>query len=298
MSSPYHPWRTLLDSTSPFFLYFSFLSFSVYFLYHELFLELDNPIVMASLRYSAADESEDILNSFNSHTAQETEEAAPNVETKWWPKKCLLVESIKSWRERRLNRRGTFSSRDVEDVDHIKVSCFTCCGIFPEGTLGLSKRNCKFPLSRKRLRTTPCRCNFRCDEGNYVSFGQFRMLEELSINQFGVYSRSVGYGTQPVCCCMSFGFSCLRPWHGLSCKLGGVDCESLQERELHKTCATRTPPCDRGRIPKSQKKFNQAAYFLWREDSENLKIILILEATVPIGRAVVIVVDVAIYDST
>ena len=64
-------WRTLLDSTSPFFLYFSFLSFSVYFLYPELFLELDNPIVMASLRYSAADESEDTLNSFTSHTGYE-----------------------------------------------------------------------------------------------------------------------------------------------------------------------------------------------------------------------------------
>ena len=51
MSSPCHPWRVLFDSISPFFLYFSFLSFSVYFLHNELFLELDNPIVMASLRF-------------------------------------------------------------------------------------------------------------------------------------------------------------------------------------------------------------------------------------------------------
>ena len=50
MSSPCHPWRVLFDSISPFFLYFSFLSFSVYFLHNEPFLELDNPIVMASLR--------------------------------------------------------------------------------------------------------------------------------------------------------------------------------------------------------------------------------------------------------
>ena len=49
-------------------LYMSFLPFSVFFLCPEVFLELDNPIVMASLRYSAADESEDTLNSFNSHT--------------------------------------------------------------------------------------------------------------------------------------------------------------------------------------------------------------------------------------
>ena len=65
------PWRVLFDSISPFFLYWSFLPFSVFFLYPELFLELDNPIVMASLRYSAADESEDTLNSFTSHTGYE-----------------------------------------------------------------------------------------------------------------------------------------------------------------------------------------------------------------------------------
>ena len=63
-----HPWRILFDSISPFFFYLSFLPFSVFFLYPELFLELDNPIVMASLRYSAAEESEDTLNSFTSHT--------------------------------------------------------------------------------------------------------------------------------------------------------------------------------------------------------------------------------------
>ena len=37
----------------------------------ELFLELDNPIVMASLRYSAAEESEDTLKSFTSPTGYE-----------------------------------------------------------------------------------------------------------------------------------------------------------------------------------------------------------------------------------
>ena len=47
-------------------LYWSFLPFSVFFLYPELFLELDNPIVMANRRYSAAEESEDTLNSFTS----------------------------------------------------------------------------------------------------------------------------------------------------------------------------------------------------------------------------------------
>ena len=47
------------------------MPFSVFFLYPELFLELDNPIVVASLRYSAAEESEDSLNSFTSHTGYE-----------------------------------------------------------------------------------------------------------------------------------------------------------------------------------------------------------------------------------
>ena len=76
LSSPCHPWCVLLDSTSPFFLYFSFLSFSVYFFHNELFLELDNPIVMASLRYSAAEKSEGTLNASHSFTGYE-----PNVLT-------------------------------------------------------------------------------------------------------------------------------------------------------------------------------------------------------------------------
>ena len=52
-----YSWLVLFDSISPFFLYLSFLPFSVFFLFPELFLELDNPIVMASLRYSVAEES-------------------------------------------------------------------------------------------------------------------------------------------------------------------------------------------------------------------------------------------------
>ena len=54
-----YPWAHLFDfslSTSTCF----FLSFSVYFLQNELFPELDNPIVMASQRYSADIESEDM----------------------------------------------------------------------------------------------------------------------------------------------------------------------------------------------------------------------------------------------
>ena len=71
-----YPWCVLFDSTSPFFLFFSFLPFSVYFLHNELFLELDNPIVMASLRYSAAEKSEGTLNASHSFTGYE-----PNVLT-------------------------------------------------------------------------------------------------------------------------------------------------------------------------------------------------------------------------
>ena len=76
MSSPCHPWCVLFDSTSSFFFYFSFLPFSVFFLHNELFLELDNPIVMASLRYSAAEKSEGTLNASHSFTGNE-----PNVLT-------------------------------------------------------------------------------------------------------------------------------------------------------------------------------------------------------------------------
>ena len=67
-----YPWCVLFDSISPFFLYFSFLSFSVYFLHNELFLELLYTKVMANLRCSAAEESEDTLNAFNSLTGYET----------------------------------------------------------------------------------------------------------------------------------------------------------------------------------------------------------------------------------
>ena len=66
-----NPWCVLFDSISPFFFYFSFLSFSVYFLHNELFLELDNPIVMASLRYSAAEKSEGTSNASHSITGYE-----------------------------------------------------------------------------------------------------------------------------------------------------------------------------------------------------------------------------------
>ena len=49
----------------------SFLSFTVYFLHNELCPELDNPIVMESLCYSANKESEDAYDSFTSLTSYE-----------------------------------------------------------------------------------------------------------------------------------------------------------------------------------------------------------------------------------
>ena len=59
----------LIDSTSPFFLYFSFLSISVYFLQNELFLELDNLIAMESLCYSAkgSEDAYDVSTSLTSY---------------------------------------------------------------------------------------------------------------------------------------------------------------------------------------------------------------------------------------
>ena len=54
-----HPWRTLFDSLLPFYFYLFLPVFSFYLLHSELYPELDNPIVMESLCYSANKESED-----------------------------------------------------------------------------------------------------------------------------------------------------------------------------------------------------------------------------------------------
>ena len=54
-----HPWRTLFDSLLPFYFHLFFPVFSFYLLHSELYSELDNPIVMESLCYSANKESED-----------------------------------------------------------------------------------------------------------------------------------------------------------------------------------------------------------------------------------------------
>ena len=92
-----------------------------------------------------------------------------------------------------------------------------------------------------------------------------------------------------------------------SCNFGGVDSENLQERRIHKACATRTLLCDRGTIPKSQ-KVPSGGISSPREDSLNTIIILILETTVSIKLEVVMsvvvteeivaVVNVAILEST
>ena len=58
-----HPWssswRTLFDSLLPFYFHLFFPVFSFYVLHSELYSELDIPIVMESLCYSANKESED-----------------------------------------------------------------------------------------------------------------------------------------------------------------------------------------------------------------------------------------------
>ena len=54
-----HPWRTLFDSLLPFYFHLFFPVFSFHVLHSELYSELDNPIVMESLCYSANKESED-----------------------------------------------------------------------------------------------------------------------------------------------------------------------------------------------------------------------------------------------
>ena len=66
-----HPWRTLFDSLLPFYFYLFFPVFSFYLLHSELYPELDNPIVMESLCYSANKESEDAYDVSTSLTGYE-----------------------------------------------------------------------------------------------------------------------------------------------------------------------------------------------------------------------------------
>ena len=67
-----HPWRTLFDSLLPFYFYlFLPVFFSFHVLHSELYSELDNPIVMESLCYSANKESEDAYDVSTSLTGYE-----------------------------------------------------------------------------------------------------------------------------------------------------------------------------------------------------------------------------------
>ena len=70
-----HPWpstwRTLFDSFLPFYFHLFLLSVTVFLFHLELFPELHYTKVMANLRCSAAEESEDTLNSFTSPTGYE-----------------------------------------------------------------------------------------------------------------------------------------------------------------------------------------------------------------------------------
>ena len=66
-----HPRRTLFDSLLPFYFYLFLPVFSFHLLHSELYPELDNPIVMESLCYSANKESEDAYDVSTSLTGYE-----------------------------------------------------------------------------------------------------------------------------------------------------------------------------------------------------------------------------------
>ena len=67
-----HPHGTLsLIRLLLFYFYLLLLSVTVFLFHLELFPELHYTKVMANLRCSAAEESEDTLNSFTSHTGYE-----------------------------------------------------------------------------------------------------------------------------------------------------------------------------------------------------------------------------------
>ena len=66
-----YPWAHLLDSLHPFYFHLFFPVFSFYLLHSELYPELDNPIVMESLCFSANKESEDAYDVSTSFTDYE-----------------------------------------------------------------------------------------------------------------------------------------------------------------------------------------------------------------------------------
>ena len=66
-----YPWAHLFDSPLPFYFNLFFPVFSFYLLHSELHPELDNPIVMASLCYSANKGSEDAYDVSTSLTGYE-----------------------------------------------------------------------------------------------------------------------------------------------------------------------------------------------------------------------------------
>ena len=70
LSSTVIPWAHLLDSLLPFYFHLFFPVF-FYLLHSELYPELDNPIVMESLCYSANKESEDAYDVSTSLTGYE-----------------------------------------------------------------------------------------------------------------------------------------------------------------------------------------------------------------------------------
>ena len=65
------PWAHLLDSPLPFYFHLFFPVFSFYLLHSELYPELDNPIVMESLCYSANKGSDDAYDVSTSLTGYE-----------------------------------------------------------------------------------------------------------------------------------------------------------------------------------------------------------------------------------
>ena len=78
-----YPWAHLLDSPLPFYFHLFFPVFSFYLLHSELYPELDNPIVMEGLCYSANKGSDDAYDVSTSLT-----------EAMQWIKEVEMVDSV------------------------------------------------------------------------------------------------------------------------------------------------------------------------------------------------------------
>ena len=173
-----HPWssswRVSCDSIS---------LFSVLFSHLELFSELDNPIVMESLRYFAEKESEDTLNAFTSPTGYE-----PNLLTfgelndSSVPFSFMILSSNKDANDVTLGEMPTEAHRGQAD----------CC--VPEGvSVSQSSSSVRFDRSGQPDGERMVDGSGQLDEQNSLNAQIRTLLEEQRRTIFAQYREQVSH---------------------------------------------------------------------------------------------------------